>query len=745
MTPQLSRANTQTTQETNESNTSLHYTSPPQPIDTQSILSFTEQLLLHAQHKYPHSVDIHMFTLLFYRMLRNIGSVSQTNEQQANISVYNNQQQQLQQQQQVDPATVAWKLRQKSGSKIKECIQNISQNQPSIQQRWILFCIMHQMTNQQDKKDDNIEEFKREIVIKHTEQHLMQLAVDAGSGDMQQILDYQQNKRKQTSSKNNKSTFNNQFRTLVSYPSSIHPPIQQQSTYLSTIVSPNVNIEQQLGRKDSSTYNYSINTQTSSQNSVTNPQHEQIQTESYFFSQLQMRQQLDQAIKDTEIAKSIFHRVLCLLTKEIVDLDKVMKLLVKVAKYAIKARQLLVSLIEASPLNTKIIRALGTLMRDIEHNVDEAQLLFEQANAIEDETSKSQFQQIDSVSEHENETSNISNNWSQQNYTLGFTRPQQNQQMTLTPQLLYHHSSNLYGSQSQLQGITEKERLKQQRSVALQRKRKIEQAKYKRKKRMQKNISKQVNELADGKKKEKEKEKEQRKKKVYKNKNKDKNVLGLNDNKELNNKNDAEKVQENANVSDKINKNIQNDTNKNDNPQIDFQNLPNEDNNNEQYKTFSNEDKNNPLQFTNSLNEDMKESFLLPQFVLILLIIFVFIETLLIVSYVSSFNAFFRGETAGSNVLATMRVGMNIQELLCCLVSIQLTDNGIGFGMHSNDVELGNDQIVLQGNEVEGSWLRRRSNIGPYMYKRLDTLFESLRKQIWQFNPRLHIRIKPKQ
>ncbi|KAA6396023.1 MAG: hypothetical protein EZS28_008442, partial [Streblomastix strix] len=34
MTPQLSRANTQTTQETNESNTSLHYTSPPQPIDT---------------------------------------------------------------------------------------------------------------------------------------------------------------------------------------------------------------------------------------------------------------------------------------------------------------------------------------------------------------------------------------------------------------------------------------------------------------------------------------------------------------------------------------------------------------------------------------------------------------------------------------------------------------------------------------------------------------------------------------
>ncbi|KAA6365154.1 MAG: hypothetical protein EZS28_039319 [Streblomastix strix] len=267
MTPQLSRANTQTTQETNESNTSLHYTSPPQPIDTQSILSFTEQLLLHAQHKYPHSVDIHMFTLLFYRMLRNIGN----------------------------PATVAWKLRQKTGSKIKECIQNISQNQPSIQQRWVLFCIMHQMTNQQDKKDDNIEEFKREIVIKHTEQHLMQLTIEAGSGDMYQILEYQQNKRKQ---------------------------------------------------------------------------------------------QLDQAIKDTEIAKSIFHRVLCLLSKEIVDLDKVMKLLVKVVKYATKARQQLVDLIEANPLSTKIIRALGTLMRDIEHNVDEAQLLFEQANAIEDETSK---------------------------------------------------------------------------------------------------------------------------------------------------------------------------------------------------------------------------------------------------------------------------------------------------------------------------------------------------------------------
>ncbi|KAA6403711.1 MAG: hypothetical protein EZS28_000754 [Streblomastix strix] len=72
-----------------------------------------------------------------------------------------------------------------------------------------------------------------------------------------------------------------------------------------------------------------------------------------------------------------------------------MRLLLKVVEYSEKSRKLLIDLVEANPSNTQVIRALGVLLRDIDHSSDEAQLLFIQANNIEDEITKSQIHQIE--------------------------------------------------------------------------------------------------------------------------------------------------------------------------------------------------------------------------------------------------------------------------------------------------------------------------------------------------------------
>ncbi|KAA6385810.1 MAG: hypothetical protein EZS28_018662 [Streblomastix strix] len=66
-----------------------------------------------------------------------------------------------------------------------------------------------------------------------------------------------------------------------------------------------------------------------------------------------------------------------------------MKLLVKTVEFGRNARNILTKLVEQNPSNPQIIRALGTLIRDVEHSNDEAELLFVQANAIEDENSTS--------------------------------------------------------------------------------------------------------------------------------------------------------------------------------------------------------------------------------------------------------------------------------------------------------------------------------------------------------------------
>ncbi|KAA6387804.1 MAG: hypothetical protein EZS28_016669 [Streblomastix strix] len=82
-----------------------------------------------------------------------------------------------------------------------------------------------------------------------------------------------------------------------------------------------------------------------------------------------------------------------LLLKDNLDLNKIMKYLERTVKHASNARKVLMELIEEYPSNTQVIRQLGILLKDIEHSDDEAELLFVQANAIEDSNSKSIHQQ----------------------------------------------------------------------------------------------------------------------------------------------------------------------------------------------------------------------------------------------------------------------------------------------------------------------------------------------------------------
>ncbi|KAA6383138.1 MAG: hypothetical protein EZS28_021335 [Streblomastix strix] len=60
----------------------------------------------------------------------------------------------------------------------------------------------------------------------------------------------------------------------------------------------------------------------------------------------------------------------------------------KTVEHSEKARKLLTQLVEDNPTKPQAIRALGVLLRDIEHMNDEADLLFTQANTIEDEAMK---------------------------------------------------------------------------------------------------------------------------------------------------------------------------------------------------------------------------------------------------------------------------------------------------------------------------------------------------------------------
>ncbi|KAA6318217.1 MAG: hypothetical protein EZS28_054975, partial [Streblomastix strix] len=115
----------------------------------------------------------------------------------------------------------------------------------------------------------------------------------------------------------------------------------------------------------------------------------EIVTESILLSENNLRQELEIAQNSTEAAKLFFRHVLLQLTKEQVDLDRAMKLLVKTVEFGRNARNILTKLVEQNPSNPQIIRAFGTLIRDVEHSNDEAELLFVQANAIEDENSTS--------------------------------------------------------------------------------------------------------------------------------------------------------------------------------------------------------------------------------------------------------------------------------------------------------------------------------------------------------------------
>ncbi|KAA6359606.1 MAG: hypothetical protein EZS28_044867 [Streblomastix strix] len=185
------------------------------PVDTQSLLNFSERLLFHALSKFPHSVDVYILSLLFFRMFRNTGdpnynfnlnqsnkksgTSSQTVLQQTpnysnntNYSRYNTELSLgSQKQKETTQYTPIWKSHTKSLLKMYEFMRSVKMNQPSIHQRWIVFCIMHQMQNRSGNNEDKIEDLRRELVVKQTEMHLIQIAHDAGSGQMKDILDYQ--------------------------------------------------------------------------------------------------------------------------------------------------------------------------------------------------------------------------------------------------------------------------------------------------------------------------------------------------------------------------------------------------------------------------------------------------------------------------------------------------------------------------------------------------------------------------
>ncbi|KAA6390005.1 MAG: hypothetical protein EZS28_014471 [Streblomastix strix] len=617
-------------------------------------------------------------------------------------------------------------------------------------------------------------------------------------------------------------------------------------------------------------------------NSNTGPSRSSV-NESQFISQFQLKQQLQSAQQDTEIAKALFRRVLFLLSKEIVDVERVMKLLVKVVERADKARRLLVELVEANPSNTQIIRQLGVLLRDIEHSTDEAELLFVQANNIEDETSKNEFQQIEAMQINEANLPAPSSSPMQgnsQNNTYDskaiFNILAQSTQFSLTKTLSQNHMLNQdtkqksfqkhgtnysLASQSQYYVKTEKERLRQQHYIALQRKRNNEQTKHRR--RIQKNRMKHINDIAEGKKKDKEKEREKRKKKIQ-SVGKDntaanasqlqtmktqhnsiktqgslktgqnsmqtaENSLNMFDNEKFrlrfgqsmqrgigtitqnnseneeenfkrgfglitqnNSENEVEQFRRGFGLITRVNSEneqynqhgfisqVNSETEKqhfrfgfisqfptlkeestyheheNDNASVindnidvtpkletkhnDHTNLPSPQqkiNNVTSTKESNTLISSNHVQFSNSLDEDLTESDLIPFFLQIILAIYIIIAGIFIISYIFSNETFRGGERSGKNIMYTMKIGMNMQELCWALVNIQFTESDFPLIQQTTNEDLNSDgeleqirrgsEIVFRYvNDVEGSWLKRRSELRLYIFEKEDSLLNTL-------------------
>ncbi|KAA6387803.1 MAG: hypothetical protein EZS28_016668, partial [Streblomastix strix] len=155
---------------------------PPtfKPIDQTAVLNFAEQLLIYSQKKFPDSVDILLFSALFYRKFRvskiltrahtkismtQLGSTNTNN--QSITSTLTSTQAQLNQKNYINPFM-----------RMNECLQIAKQQQPNMHQRWIMYCILHQM--QKSRGENTIQVSNQESGSFESKQYIAEASKQVG-------------------------------------------------------------------------------------------------------------------------------------------------------------------------------------------------------------------------------------------------------------------------------------------------------------------------------------------------------------------------------------------------------------------------------------------------------------------------------------------------------------------------------------------------------------------------------------
>ncbi|KAA6398716.1 MAG: hypothetical protein EZS28_005754, partial [Streblomastix strix] len=99
-----------------------------------------------------------------------------------------------------------------------------------------------------------------------------------------------------------------------------------------------------------------------------------------------LRLKLAKAQRGHELACAYLQQAYLMLTKETVDLDRVMQFLDKAIEHESEAHEIFDELLSVHSGSTHVLRSYGALLRDIYRDDETALMMFNEANAIEEET-----------------------------------------------------------------------------------------------------------------------------------------------------------------------------------------------------------------------------------------------------------------------------------------------------------------------------------------------------------------------